>query len=139
MKKRIILIVFLVLLIGVGSLVYFGQHNVQLAELYYSGTIEATQADLSFQINGRVTRVWRDEGEAVKEGQILAELDLPITDIVGAVPLDLALVGPLEDWVDQRPAALRNELPERKAGESAVGEEPRAGRWEVDDGLVRRF
>ena len=57
MKKRIILLVFLILLFGVSALVYFGQRNEQLQEHYYSGTIEATQADLSFQINGRVIDV----------------------------------------------------------------------------------
>ena len=62
MKKRLILIVFLVLLLGVGVLVYWGQKKERAAELYYSGTIEATQADLSFQVGGRVQDVPVDEG-----------------------------------------------------------------------------
>ncbi len=75
MKKRLILIVFLVLLLGVGALVYWGQKNERAAELYYSGTIEATQADLSFQVGGRVQDVAVDEGQAVKAGQLLAVLE----------------------------------------------------------------
>jgi HlyD family secretion protein len=75
LKKKVILIVFLVLLVGVGSLVYYGQHRLGTAQLYYSGTIEATRADLSFQLNGRVDAVLVDEGHAVKRNQVLARLD----------------------------------------------------------------
>jgi HlyD family secretion protein len=74
-KKRLILIVFVVLLIGVGTLVYWGQRKERAAELYYSGTIEATQANLSFQVGGRVTDVPVDEGQAVEAGQLLAVLE----------------------------------------------------------------
>jgi len=74
-KKRIIIVVFLILLIGVGGLVYFGQREVREKELFYSGTIEATEADLSFQVSGRVTRVFVNEGQTAHEGQILAEID----------------------------------------------------------------
>jgi HlyD family secretion protein len=74
-KKRIILVIFLVLFIGVGLLVYFGQQKTQKGELYYSGTIEATQANLAFQTSGRVQTVLVREGHAVVKDQILAELD----------------------------------------------------------------
>jgi len=73
-KKRLILIFFLVLLLGVGTLVYLGQHRKKTAELYYSGTIEATQANLSFQVSGRVAQVFIDEGEPVEKDQSLARL-----------------------------------------------------------------
>ena len=75
MKKRIIVIVFVALLLGVGLFVYLGQKRVQHAELYYSGTIEAIESELAFQVNGRVVRIPVDEGEFVKKDQILAELD----------------------------------------------------------------
>jgi HlyD family secretion protein len=75
LKKRIIMAVFIVLLIGVGLLVYFGQQRTQKGEPYYSGTIEATQANLAFQTSGRVQAVWVREGHAVVRDQILAELD----------------------------------------------------------------
>lgn len=75
MKKRLILVVFLVLLFGVGAMVYWGQRAERLAELYYSGTIEATQANLAFQVSGRVSTVFFDEGQAVEKNQMLAVLD----------------------------------------------------------------
>jgi HlyD family secretion protein len=74
LKKRLILIVFAVLLLGVGILVYWGQRNERIAELYYSGTIEATQANLAFQVSGRVSEVFFDEGQAVEKNQLLAVL-----------------------------------------------------------------
>jgi len=74
-KKRIIIVIFVALLLGVGLLVFFGQRSVQLSELYYSGTIEATKSELAFQVNGRVVNVLVDEGEAVEKNQLLAELD----------------------------------------------------------------
>lgn len=77
MKKRriIIMVVFFVLLIGVGILVYYGQWKTQSRELYFSGTIEATQANLAFQVGGRVIRVAVNEGQNVTKDQVLAELD----------------------------------------------------------------
>ncbi|MBW2064381.1 MAG: efflux RND transporter periplasmic adaptor subunit [Deltaproteobacteria bacterium] len=75
MKKKIILILFISLLAGVGLLVYMGQRKVKIEELYYSGIIEARRSDLAFQVNGKVTRVLVDEGEAIKKGQLLMELD----------------------------------------------------------------
>ncbi len=58
-----------------GLLVYFGQRKVREGELYYSGTVEATQSHLAFQTGGRVLRVEVREGEAVVKDQLLAELD----------------------------------------------------------------
>lgn len=75
MKKRLILIGFLTLFLAAGILVYWAQHKEHSAELYYSGSIEATQADLAFQVSGRVQAVRVEEGEPVDEGRVLAVLD----------------------------------------------------------------
>jgi len=75
MKKRIIVIVVGALLAGVGLVVYLGQKRVQQKELYYSGTIEAIESELAFQVSGRVIRIPVDEGESVDKEQIIAELD----------------------------------------------------------------
>lgn len=69
------MIVFLALLLGVGSLVYWGQHKEHSRELYYSGTIDATQANLAFQVSGRVKDVYFDEGQALVKKQLLAVLE----------------------------------------------------------------
>ncbi|MBW2002677.1 MAG: biotin/lipoyl-binding protein, partial [Deltaproteobacteria bacterium] len=75
MKKKVIAILFFGLLFGVGFLVYNGQRNLQMRELYYSGTIEAKQAELGFQVSGRIVEVVVNEGEFVKRDQLLASLD----------------------------------------------------------------
>ena len=75
LKKRIIIAIFLLLLFSVGLLVYLGQRGVRQGELFYSGTIEATQVNMAFQAGGRVERVLVREGQAVTAGQILAELE----------------------------------------------------------------
>jgi len=61
--------------VTVGLLVYFGQKNNSEKGLYYSGTIETTQANLSFQVPGRVVKVNVQEGQSVTKNQIIAELD----------------------------------------------------------------
>ncbi len=75
MKKKIIIIAFAVLLVGVGAFVYYGQWKNKSGELYYSGTVESTNSELSFQVSGRVVEVLVDEGNAVKKDQLLAVLD----------------------------------------------------------------
>ncbi len=65
----------MLLFVSVGLLVYIGQKNKKPGELFYSGTIETTQARLSFQVPGRISMVDVQEGQAVKKEQIIAELD----------------------------------------------------------------
>jgi HlyD family secretion protein len=67
--------VFIALFVGVGIFVYVGQKGNRTKELFYSGTIEATQAKLSFQVPGRVAKVNVQEGQSVKKDQIIAQLD----------------------------------------------------------------
>jgi len=75
LKKVVILAIFVVLFVGVAALVFYGQWRERTAELYYSGTIEATESNLAFQVNGRVQRVLVDDGQQAEKGQLLAELD----------------------------------------------------------------
>lgn len=75
MQKRVVVIVFILLLAGVGGMVYYGQYKDRHAEPFYSGTIEATTANLAFQVAGRVMAVKASEGQRVVKDQVLAELD----------------------------------------------------------------
>lgn len=75
MKKPLILAIFLILLLGVAALVYYGQWREQTSWLYYSVIIESTEANLAFQISGRVETVFVDEGQEVEKGVLLAELE----------------------------------------------------------------
>ena len=75
MKKKIIIVLFALLFAGTGLLVYLGRQEQKNGELLYSGTIDTTQANLSFQIPGRVLHVYVQEGQEVKKEQLLAILD----------------------------------------------------------------
>ena len=75
MKLRFFIVVFLLLLVVTALLVYRGQQKSHQTELSYSGTIEATRANLAFQVSGRVTSVPAEEGTFVKRGELLAVLD----------------------------------------------------------------
>lgn len=65
----------LLLLVAVGSLVFLGQHQERSADLYYSGTLESTRSNLSFLVSGRVKQFNLNEGQSVKAGQCIAELE----------------------------------------------------------------
>lgn len=75
MKKKMIIILFVLFLIGAGAFVYFGRQSGHPDELFFSGTIETTEANLSFQAPGRVTAVYVKEGQAVTRDAPIAELD----------------------------------------------------------------
>lgn len=75
MKKRVVVIVFVFLLLVVAFLVYRGQRKNHKKAIYYSGTIEATSAELAFQVSGRVKEVFIDEGEFIEKEGIMARLD----------------------------------------------------------------
>ena len=75
-RKKIVLII-LVLFIGVALLVWLGQMKAKGKEIYYSGTIEAVQSELAFQVPGRVIAVNVKEGQQVRKDQVLAKLDDP--------------------------------------------------------------
>ncbi|RLB13178.1 MAG: hypothetical protein DRG63_10710 [Deltaproteobacteria bacterium] len=74
MKKSLIAVVFIVLFLGIATFVYYGQWRQKTVRLYYSGTIEATESNLAFQVSGRVQRILVDDGMQVEKGQLLAEL-----------------------------------------------------------------
>lgn len=74
-----------VLLVGY-LLTHRGSENIIRA----SGTIEATDVDVSFQIAGRVTEVLAVEGQPVKAGDILARMwDKELTERVNQIQASL--------------------------------------------------
>ncbi len=75
LKKKIVIALFFALLFMVALLVYLGQREIKQEEVYYSGIIEARQAELGFLLGGRVSKVLVDEGHSVTPGQILAMLE----------------------------------------------------------------
>ena len=75
MKKKIILIILLILIIGATlGFLYFKNRKVD-NELTLYGNIEIRQVDLSFQVAGKIEKMLKEEGDAVKQGELIAVLD----------------------------------------------------------------
>ncbi|MBU4316441.1 MAG: efflux RND transporter periplasmic adaptor subunit [Proteobacteria bacterium] len=76
MKKPVAVIVVIFVILSVGGLaVYLTRPKVDQNQLYYSGTIESTSSNLSFQVSGKIKAVMTDEGHRVTAGVPLAEVD----------------------------------------------------------------
>ena len=76
MKKRLRVILPLIILVAASIFAYrqfTSQKNGD--SLVFSGNIEVTEAQMSFQIPGRLTKRFVEEGDFVKSGQLLAKLD----------------------------------------------------------------
>ena len=75
MKKKILISSLLLLIIGL--LIFFvksrNQNDKNMLTLY--GNIEIRQVDLSFQISGQIAELYKEEGDAVKKGELLAIID----------------------------------------------------------------
>jgi HlyD family secretion protein len=104
MRLRTLLVVLA--LLGAIALVsaYFLYERQDENLLRASGTIEATDVDVSFQIGGRVREVSAVEGQAVKAGDVLARLSSEeLTERVNQTQASLEAVSSL---VRQQQAAL---------------------------------
>lgn len=75
MKKKIIIIIVLLLLaVLVFFLIkFFKKNNSNIIKTY--GNVEIRQVDLSFRVSGIIKEVYVEEGDYVKKGDLLAELD----------------------------------------------------------------
>lgn len=74
MKKKIIAAVLLFLIIGL--ILYFitrPKNNPDELTLY--GNIEIRQVDLSFQVSGLIENMYKEEGDTVEKGELIAALD----------------------------------------------------------------
>lgn len=73
MKKKIIAI--LLILIIVGGIFLFTRRTKNHNELTLYGNIEIRQVDLSFQVAGQISKMLKEEGDKVEEGEFIAKLD----------------------------------------------------------------
>jgi len=74
-RKRLIPIVVAVLVVATAAYLLVFRNRASAAERPVSGTVEATEADLGFQLPGRIAMVGPHEGDRVKAGDTLALLD----------------------------------------------------------------
>jgi len=72
-KKIIVLLVFVLIIIATWLVVKKEQKNPD--ELTLFGNIEIRQVDLSFQVNGKIIEMFKEEGDSVKPGDLVAVID----------------------------------------------------------------
>lgn len=77
---RRVIAVAVVAAVGAALWVAFGRDRVRDHALSASGTVEATEARVGFQAPGRIETIGAREGDAVKAGAVLAELDRAETE-----------------------------------------------------------
>jgi HlyD family secretion protein len=75
MKDKRLIIVPVILIIALTAWLVLRRGEDESGAIDASGTIESTEADLGFQIGGRVTAINVKEGDAVAAGEELAVLD----------------------------------------------------------------
>lgn len=78
MKKKVrIFILIAIVAAGASALLWYFQKNGEILnkKIKVSGTIEATDVRVSFRVGGRIKELLKDEGEAVKTGEIVARLE----------------------------------------------------------------
>lgn len=75
-KLKVVFILAATVLILVAVFNYFKEKKEPFKDsLYVSGIVEATEVRLSFQVGGRIKKIFTDEGKFAKKGEVLASLD----------------------------------------------------------------
>jgi HlyD family secretion protein len=78
MEKKKIIVLILIILIAIfiaGVSIFNKNENTSATELTLYGNIEIRQIDLSFQVPGLVSKLLKEEGDAVKKGELIAVMD----------------------------------------------------------------
>lgn len=75
MNKRFLVVAAVVLIIAAISLVKYLRHERDDGTLLLSGTVEVTEVNVGFKMPGRIAGLHAEEGQRVRKGDRLAELD----------------------------------------------------------------
>lgn len=130
MNRRIAVAAGVVIVVALAGWLLFGRSAPDAGVLEASGTVEATTADLGFQVPGRIAEVRAEEGARVAAGEALADLDVAeiearraaavaqvetaraqLTELErGARPEELAQARAVAAAADQRLAEARRDL-----------------------------
>lgn len=74
MKKKILVVIILIIA-AIFAFILINSKKQPQNELELFGNIEIRQVDLGFRIEGKVSKMLAEEGDSVKKGQLLAQLD----------------------------------------------------------------
>lgn len=75
MKKKFIAIILILIIIGAGVYLFLNRKKENPNELTLYGNIEIRQVDLSFQVGGKLSKMFKEEGDTVKKGELVALID----------------------------------------------------------------
>ena len=75
MKKKILLLIIVILAVIICFFAFKKENKENDTELTLYGNIEIRQIDLSFQVPGLVSKLLKEEGDAVKKGELIAVMD----------------------------------------------------------------
>jgi HlyD family secretion protein len=74
--KRIFLIALVLgAVVALGVWLYWENNQTETGVLRLSGHIEATETDLGFKVPGKIAAIYFEEGQEVKAGEVVAELE----------------------------------------------------------------
>jgi len=73
MKKKILIIVIILILIALIFLFFHLNKKTNTIKTY--GNIEIRQVELSFQVDGIINNLFKEEGDYIKKGELLATID----------------------------------------------------------------
>jgi HlyD family secretion protein len=74
-KRILIAVLVLAGLLVLGVWLYWGTEKSDHGVLRLSGHIEATETDLGFKVPGKIAAIYFQEGQEVKAGEVVAELE----------------------------------------------------------------
>ena len=75
MKKKIIILLAVLIIVFLIVFLIIKLNRKNPDELVLYGNIEIRQADVGFRVEGRVKKLFREEGDEVKKGELLAIID----------------------------------------------------------------
>lgn len=119
--RKILVPMLLLFILAAGGAVWwfhFRQSDHSDSRIFISGNIEATEVDLAFRIGGQIKTFPAEEGDPVRAGQVIAELDTDtLLALKGAAEaeirasqavLDELEVGTREEEIEMARALLRS-------------------------------
>jgi HlyD family secretion protein len=133
MKKIYLLPLIVIVAAIVGFIVLNGKEDQPENRIRISGMIEATDANVSFKISGRIAKLYVDEGDGVTRGDLVAELEDVDQQLVvdkakaqlayQQALLDEALAGNRNQQIQEARAAVRQA---KAADQAAAAEQKQA-------------
>lgn len=132
--KRVLPVLGVVILAIIAVAVWRQRHTSN--DLFASGTVEATEVALGFQVPGRIASVVPHEGDRVTTGEVLAELDRSELDARKA-QAEAALAGARALLRELEAGSRSEELAQAREADRAAGE--RLGDAQRDFDRVQRL